>query len=1683
MLVAALAVTQTVLAAPVINGDYTTGNESPWTRWHAVWGGPYTWQITSSGPTPPEGTLNLGSGAGSYGWFQRVAVTPGLEYSLVGDWAGDIGGAGWVEFMLFTGTEGQAAGEIINRIDIGAAADIAYKKDSWGMNPPTAWDWEPASLSPHPGGNGGVIQAVGAEIIVAVKLGSVGGGVWASFDNIDLVTAFQPEICGNGLDDDDDGYIDGYDPDCSGPPVCLPPAPPVFSIQQAWASTRNVAASMAVTVGDLDGDGDVEIIAPQHNGAGYRIYAGDGSNSTNAATDFAITLYQSQNPVSQPAMADVDRDGTAELIAVGNNGRVYVFPHTGGDTATNYEYVSNVATNWNNGSPRVADMDEDGVPEIVVGTDVFKFDLLGGTLTLAVDGTAATPDGSISPWGVDPVAADILTPADCGGDPACNGKEIAAGSVVYSVDLSSGTLAIQKNLSTIDPTVPNNSDGPTAVGDLDLDGDLDVTYADGSNFYIWDPGDDALLFRTAFGNGNGMPTVANVYDDTQDGKTRDYPEVFVIRYNELRALNLNYVGDVPSGQVWSLAVVDSSARTGTTAFDFNGDGLQEIVYRDESSLRIIDGNSDPPVDLATIQNGSATWMEHPVVADVDGDGQAEIVVAGAGSMAFDAPLRVYESAIDPWQPARAVWNQRACYVVNVNDDLSIPAVQQSTTVELPPGSGQHLLNRYNAQLNPDNIVLINNVCVDLAIQKRVLPGVLQPGELITYTLSFSNTAESAATGVVITDTMPFSLTNLSVISSGVTITDTGTSPPFVWAVQDLTTDQGGTITITGQISPTLTGSGRFTNTASIDSTAYDTDTLDNTARAGADIVLPALSFDNAAYSVDEACGPAVITLTLSSALPVDARVEVRSSDGTATAGGDYTAVNQTVTILAGRSAATFTVTIIDDGIDENDETVDLALQDPVAAQLGPPGTAILTIVDDDTAGAVVNPTTLTISEPADTDSFTICLTSQPTATVTVDLASSDPGECTVPASVALTPVNWQTGVNVAVSAGDDLISDGDQPCTVQTTAASSDPLYDGIPVDDVSVTVQDDEVRGVVLSTTEVDVTEGGTTAQYTVRLATIPTATVTISFNTGTQVGAITDLTFPPDASALTPQTVTVTAVDDALVEGDHSQAISHSASGGGYDGVVIADVSAHIADNDLAYAVTADLASLGEGDAGATGISFTVTRTGAVTTTSGAVDFALSGSATGGVDYDNVSPAGGTLSFGPGQAQLQITLDVLGDFIVEADETIVVTLANPGGPGSAIISIGSAETTIINDDTAGVVVNPIGGLITTEAGGTASFTVRLTSQPTAIVTIDLSSLDPGEGTVSPAQLTFDSGNWAAEQTVTVTGVDDLLPDGDVDYTIQTGAAVSSDPNYNGLDPIDVSVTNLDDDSPGIYVSPTDLTVREPDGRATFTIRLYTPPTAPVNIGLSSADPGQCSVSLASVALDGGDWGTGVTVTVTAVDDGINDGDQLCRIHTDPATSADGDYAGLDARDVNVTVIDIPRLYLPLIFGNFVTGPDLIVVPGSLQASANGVSLQIQNIGNAPAVDDFWVDVYVDPSPVPTAVNQLWTDLAGEGLVWGVTAGLAPGEVLTLIVGDAYYADEYSQVSWPLAVGTPIYAQADSWNGATTYGAVREIHEITGEPYNNIASTTVSASGGAAAPPAGNGVRPADYDHLPRRR
>ena len=125
--------------------------------------------------------------------------------------------------------------------------------------------------------------------------------------------------------------------------------------------------------------------------------------------------------------------------------------------------------------------------------------------------------------------------------------------------------------------------------------------------------------------------------------------------------------------------------------------------------------------------------------------------------------------------------------------------------------------------------------------------------------------------------------------------------------------------------------------------------------------------------------------------------------------------------------------------------------------------------------------------------------------------------------------------------------------------------------------------------------------------------------------------------------------------------------------------------------------------------------------------------------------------------------------------------------------------------------------GYQTTEIGGWDEFQVVLKSQPTDNVSILLHSDDPSEGIIDQNELVFTPADWEIPQIVRVTGVGDP-DDGNVEYTVVLLPASSADPNYDGLDPEDVQITNVDDaeQTNALYVSYLDIADQRQRGPST---------------------------------------------------------------------------------------------------------------------------------------------------------------------------------------------------------------------------------------------------------------------------
>lgn len=339
------------------------------------------------------------------------------------------------------------------------------------------------------------------------------------------------------------------------------------------------------------------------------------------------------NPVRPPPPQVVNTD-ECYLVAITGDGELFWLSQ-------------DVSFDCGGHAPAVADLDGDGSIEVVLGPYVFAGE--DGTLVVTGDAGTGNPD-YYEEMGYISVVSDL----DGDGQ-----QEILAGNTVYN---SIGATVC---------SLEGAEDGFPAVADLDMDGQGEfVSVGDGNvRLYEADCTEKTSWAIETAGNG-GPPTIA---DFDADG----LPEIGIAGATEYM------VYEVDGTLLWSMPVSDASSHaTGSSVHDFESDGQSEVIYADETTLWVFDGATGQS-RLADTNHTSRTLHEYPVAVDVDGDGATEIVVPNGGGHygAEYGGIYVLGDAGDGWYGNRQVWNQHAYNIVNINDDLSLPAVPDANWPE------------------------------------------------------------------------------------------------------------------------------------------------------------------------------------------------------------------------------------------------------------------------------------------------------------------------------------------------------------------------------------------------------------------------------------------------------------------------------------------------------------------------------------------------------------------------------------------------------------------------------------------------------------------------------------------------------------------------------------------------------------------------------------------------------------------------------------------------------------------------------------------------------------------------------------------------------------------------------------------------------------------------------------------
>ncbi len=526
-----------------------------------------------------------------------------------------------------------------------------------------------------------------------------------------------------------------------------------------------------------------------------------------------------------------------------------------------------------------------------------------------------------------------------------------------------------------------------------------------------------------------------------------------------------------------------------------------------------------------------------------------------------------------------------------------------------------------------------------------------------------------------------------------------------------------------------------------------------------------VSFDRSIYEAEEGGDPATVTVQLGRAPQNSVVIPINDSGEGGASSSDYSVIPSTVTFQSGETRQSFTVTARDDAVDDDNEMVQMSFgRLPEGFGPGSRVQATVSLIDDDDPEVSVffDQSSYTATEGGIAATVVVELSADPERTVTIPITASPQGGTSssdysgIPPSVTFRPSEQQK--SFTVTATDDDIDDDNE-----SVELSFGTRPGGVNLDNparATVTITDDDARGVEVSPTTLRIDEGSS-GTYTVVLKSQPTENVMVTVG-----GASGDVSVESPASQVLTftttnwnrmQTVRVRAAEDTDTDADLPVVLTNTVSGGDYGSETADPVTVTVIEDDASTLSVDDVRaseSLGT-------MVFTVTLSKA-SSNEVTVDYATipetgTGKATEGSDYTETN---GMLTFPASSTASQtIQVPITGDRVDEEEETFTVTLRNVQG-GALLAGGGSTlevTGTIVDDDTRGVRMNRTAlGL---RKGATGTYTVVLTSEPEATVTVTVGGASNGV-TAAPTPLTFTTNDWEMAQTVTVTAAEEA-PDG----------------------------------------------------------------------------------------------------------------------------------------------------------------------------------------------------------------------------------------------------------------------------------------------------------------------------------
>ena len=524
------------------------------------------------------------------------------------------------------------------------------------------------------------------------------------------------------------------------PDVCHVPIPAIGWGMQEVARTDSIVDTVSpILCGDIDNDGEIEIIVfnstnlPGRRTTAILVFGVQTTPTIQLYEKYKILIPMNSAGnwgMQNLAIANVDGDGYAAIFfatsEVNSEADKQLIKYRFDGTGYVEEWRQNYSLNdyYDNASPLIADFMGSGNVQVQLYDKIYD----AKTGTLLVDGGLIPASGRSSfgfglhghesrnyQFNTISSADDSKMSSCVAGDIDGDGiLELIGGDCVYKINITnySGTADNSMTLLRRADSRSDVTDGAGVLVDMDGDGQLDVVVVTGllvpAAVYIYNPRTGVLMNSNIVNDliatppsVNGRASMPFIGDLNNDGQ----PEIALTTSNSMRAYSLS--GGVLS-ELWRVPTTDDSGATTMTLFDFAQSGEAQLVYRDEDSLRIINGVTGNTISVFH-PIGSGTANEYPIVVDVDGDGAAEIIAIGANQKLrpggtgtqwnYLASLRIYASAGAPWAPARKVWNQRTYNPVYVNEDLTIPRhpLNPATFFTRADGSRHQPMNNFLQQ--------------------------------------------------------------------------------------------------------------------------------------------------------------------------------------------------------------------------------------------------------------------------------------------------------------------------------------------------------------------------------------------------------------------------------------------------------------------------------------------------------------------------------------------------------------------------------------------------------------------------------------------------------------------------------------------------------------------------------------------------------------------------------------------------------------------------------------------------------------------------------------------------------------------------------------------------------------------------------------------------------------------------